>query len=233
MANGDASPDTVRSYRGEVACWVAWCHSEGFDPAAVTANHVKLYRQALVEGHYKPITIRWKLSIVRRFYEAARNAGLRLDNPVTGVKPPRVRHATEDFKYLCGDQLTQLLAVIPNPDKATGRDQIKLLRDLLIVTLMSLQALRTIEVNRANVEDLVQKGEHLTLLVRGKTRDRIAYLRPDTAARMKEYVTLRGEVPRDKEGMPLFTSLGIGTIVARLSRRHIRVRATSIYARLT
>ncbi len=43
--------------------------------------HVKRYRSALIEANYNPITIRWKLSIMRRFYEAARNAGLRPDNP--------------------------------------------------------------------------------------------------------------------------------------------------------
>ena len=65
VANGDASPDTVRSYRSEVALWVAWCASQNFDPATVTAMHIKRYRQALLEGGYKPITIRWKLTIVR------------------------------------------------------------------------------------------------------------------------------------------------------------------------
>jgi site-specific recombinase XerD len=57
---------------GEVAVWVAWCASQGFDPATVRAEHIKRYRQALLEANYKPITIRWKLTIVRRFYEAAR-----------------------------------------------------------------------------------------------------------------------------------------------------------------
>src|ERR1039458_9617521 len=97
VANGDASPDTVRSYRSEVTMWVSWCASQNFDPATVTPTHIKRYRQALLEGVYKPITIRWKLTIVRRFYEAARNAGLRADNPAAGVKSPRVRQATEDF----------------------------------------------------------------------------------------------------------------------------------------
>ena len=120
VANGDASPETVRSYRNEVAAWVAWCVTQHFDPATVTAVNIKRFRQALVEAGYKPVTIRWKLTIVRRFYEAARNAGLRIDNPAAGVKSPRVRQATEDFKYLCDDELDKLLAVIPNPDQATG-----------------------------------------------------------------------------------------------------------------
>jgi len=224
VANGDASPGTVRSYRSEVALWVAWCAEQNFDPATVTAMHIKRYRQELLEGGYKPITIRWKLTIVRRFYEAARNAGLRADNPAAGVKSPRVRQAAEDFKYLCDDQLAQLLAAIPNPDEATGAEKVKRLRNLLMVTMMALQGLRTIEVHRANVEDLTEKGESVTLLVRGKTRDRVAYLRPDMGRRVKEYLALRGTVERDGDGTPLFSALGNHRGGKRLSRRHIRVQ---------
>ncbi len=194
--------------------------------------HIKRYRQALIEAHYNPITIRWKLSIVRRFYEAARNAGLRPDNPAAGVKSPRVRQATEDFKYLCDEELAKLFAVIPDPDQAQGPEKVRRLRNLLMVSMMALQALRTIEVHRSNVEDVLEKGEHLTLLVRGKTRDRIIYLRPDTAKRMKEYVAVRGQVSRDKDGTPLFTTVGYLSGDARLSRRSIRVQ-TDKYLRLS
>jgi integrase len=127
---------------------------------------------------------------VRRFYEAARNAGLRADNPATGVKSPRVRQATEDFKCLCDDQLAHFLAAFPDPDRATGPEQVKRLRNLLMVTRMALQGLRTVEVHRADVEDLTERGEHLVLLVRGKTRDRIVYLRPDTAERLRAYLAV-------------------------------------------
>ena len=231
VANGDASQDTLRNYRNEVALWTAWCSQQGVDPATATATHLKQYRAALLEHHYAPISIRWKLSIIRRFYEAARNAGLRADNPAAGVRSPRVRQAAEDFKYLCDEELARFFSVIPNPDEATGEDQVRRLRSLLLISMMALQGLRTIEVHRANVEDLTEKGENLILLVRGKTRDRIAYLRPDTAKRMKEFLALRGKVEPDSSGTPLFTAVGIRGGGARLSRRHIR-QQTDKYLRL-
>ena len=77
----------MRNYRNEVELWVAWCAEQGIDPATATATHIKRLPAALMEANYNPITIRWKLSIVRRFYEAARNAGLRPDNPAAGVNP--------------------------------------------------------------------------------------------------------------------------------------------------
>lgn len=51
VASGDASDDTIRSYRSEVERWVAWCLEQGFDPAAVTTTEVKQYRQALIENN--------------------------------------------------------------------------------------------------------------------------------------------------------------------------------------
>ena len=96
--------------------------------------------------------------------------------------------------------------------------------------MMALQALRTIEVHRANVEDLAEKGGNLALLVRGKTRDRIVYLRPDTAVTDQ---AVRGAArrsrTRDAAGTPLFTRRGPSLPRIRLSRRiHSPRRRTSI-----
>jgi site-specific recombinase XerD len=222
VANGDASADTVHNYRNEVEMWAAWCIAQGFDPATVTTMHVKRYRSALIEANYNPVTIRWKLLIVRRFYDAARNAGLRPDNPAAGVKSPRVRRATEDFNYLCDEELAKLLSVIPDPDQTTGRDKLRRLRNLLMISLAGLHGLRTIEVQRANVEDVTEKGENIVLLVRGKTRDRIVYLRPDTGSRIKGYVALRGEVAADADGTPLFSTISYHC--HRLTRGCIRTQ---------
>jgi site-specific recombinase XerD len=220
LANGDASADTIRNYRSAVALWAAWCREQGIDPATATVNHVKQYRQILIEAGYSPGTIRWKLVIMGRFYEAARNAGLRTDNPAACVKGPRIRQAIEDFKYLSDSELTKFLAVLPNPEKATGPKKVHELRDLLMIDMMVLHGLRTIEVQRANTEDLVDKGANFALVVRGKTRDRLVYLRPDTRARMQEYVALGGETARDRDGTPLFST--IDGPRHRLTRTRIR-----------
>lgn len=229
VANGDASPDTIAGYRGVVQLWANWCFNEGIDPATVTVSHIKRYRQMLIERNLSPVTVRWNLMVVRRFYEAARNAGLRPDNPAAGVKGPRIRHAAEDFKYLSEEELAALLAAVPDPDHATGKEKVRRLRDLLMIGMMALQGLRTIEVTRASVEDLSARGEHLTLLVRGKTKDRIAYLRPDTAERLREYLAIRGQVAPDELGTPLFTN--ITKHPHRLGRSQVRLR-TSQYLRL-
>jgi len=229
LANGDASEDTIRNYRSTVGLWVAWCRDQGVDPATVTVTHVKRYRQALIEAEYSPGTIRWKLVVMGRFYEAARNAGLRPDNPATGVKPPRIRQAMEDFKYLSDSELAKFLSVLPDPERATGPEKVRGLRDLFMIDMMALHGLRTIEVQRANLEDLTDRGENFALIVRGKTRDRLVYLRPDTGIRMKEYLVLRGEVARDKDGTPLCSTTS--GECHRLTRTRIRA-ITVRYLRL-
>lgn len=229
VANGDASPDTIAGYRGVVESWVNWCFERGIDPATVTVHHIKHFRQTLIERNLSPVTVRWNLMVVRRFYEAARNAGLRMDNPAAGVKGPRIRHAAEDFKYLSEQELAALLAAVPDPDEASGKEKVRRLRDLLMIGMMALQGLRTIEVARASIEDLTEKGGHLTLLVRGKTKDRIAWLRPDTTARLKEFLAICGPVEHDEFGTPVFTNLA--KHAHRLGRSQVRLR-TSQYLRL-
>ena len=50
------------------------------------------------------------------------------------------------------------------------------------------------------------------VLVRGKTRYRIASLRPDMARRVKEYLALRGKVECDGAGTPLFPPRAITVV---------------------
>jgi integrase len=69
-----------------------------------------------------------------------------------------MRYATEDFKYLCDEELDKFLSVIPDPNQATGREKVWRLRNLLMIDLMALHGLRIIEVQRANVEDHDREG---------------------------------------------------------------------------
>src|SRR5215216_4633199 len=216
VANGDAAPDTIRGYRTQVESWVSWCKSQGINPAQATTEDVKAYRQDLVSAKYKPASIAHRLVILRRFYQAAVNAGLRADNPAAGVRPPREKRAAEDFGYLSEVELTLLLRSVPEAYKE------KSLRDRAMLALLGLQGLRTIEIERANVDDLQQRGETTALLVHGKGRDRLVYLRPDVLDALNEYLSLRSKVEPDGRGLALFASVGNFAGGNRISRRGIR-----------
>jgi site-specific recombinase XerD len=215
VAHGAATPDTQRGYWSQVRAWVAWCQAQACCLATAPTTAVKAYRQALVEAGYQPASIAHKLAVLRRFYAAAVAEGLRPDNPALGVHPPRDRRAPELLPYLAEGELVQLLALVPR--LATG----PALRDRALLALLAVQGLRTVEVARANVEDLYH-GDPVVLRVRGKMRDRLLPLRPDLAAVLQAYLATRGEVCQEATGTPLMAAVGNRAGGQRLSRRGIR-----------
>jgi site-specific recombinase XerD len=149
-----------------------------------------------------PGTIANKLTVLRRFYQAAVAAGLRQDNPAAGILPPREKKAAEDFGYLSEVELTLLFRAAPQLDKEGP------LRDRAILALFGLQGLRTVEIQRANRDDLQQRADGWALLVRGKFHDRLVYLRADVAEALNLYIDSQTHVVADVEGTPLFTCVG-------------------------
>ena len=94
------------------------------------------------------------------------------------------------------------------------------LRDKAMLALMGLHGLRTIEVERASVEDW--KPEAPLLLVRGKGHDRVVYLRKDVAEAITAYLIAREPVRTNSAGTPLFAAVGNFAGGGRISRRGIR-----------
>jgi len=212
VAAGDASPDTLRTYRAQVGAWVSWCAENAVDPATAGPEDVKLYRQDLVADGYRPATIGTKLTILRRFYAAAQAAGLRHDNPAAGIRPPRQKKAAEDFGYLSEVELTLLFRSAPPLEQEAA------LRDRALLALFGLQGLRTVEIARANQDDLQHRADGWALLVRGKAHDRLVYLRPDVAEALTAYLDHRDPPGDDPDGTPLFTAVGNRAHGRRLTR---------------
>jgi integrase/recombinase XerD len=216
VANGDATPDTIRSYRAQVGLWVEWCACNELDPATAGPDEVKRYRQHLVDTGLQPTTIANKLAILRRFYAAIQATGLRPDNPAVGIRPPGAKKAPEDFGYLSEIELTLLFRSAPALDSEAA------LRDRALLALLGLQGLRTVEIERANVDDLRRRGDDWALLVRGKYHDRLVYLRADVADALNSYLEVRASPITDEQGTPLFTAVGNRAGGNRISRRGVR-----------
>jgi site-specific recombinase XerD len=209
VAEGNASPDTVKGYFSQVRAWIDWCEESNINPAYATAEDIKHYRQWLVEREYTPGTINHKLVVLRRFYQALYDRHYRPDNPVANIKPPRDRSADDDINYLEGADLARLLNSIPKDNT----------RDLGIVMLLSLQGCRTVETHRANIDDIREDG---SMLIHGKYHDRIIYLRNDTRGILRHILGDSGERVHDYMGKPLFVAQGNRSAGKRLSRRSIR-----------
>src|SRR5262249_57925414 len=148
VANGDASADTIRGYRSQLAAWVSWCSDNEVDARTATVDDVKRYREDLVAQGRQATTIAHKLNVLRRVYAAAVAAGLRADNPAIGIRAPRDRRAPEDFGYLSEVELALLFRAVPHDQ------ELKHLRDRALLRPLSFQAVRTVEIARANLDDL-------------------------------------------------------------------------------
>jgi site-specific recombinase XerD len=221
VASGDASPDTLRTYRRQVAAWTAWCCEASVHPASATVADVKRYRRDLIDRGLASATIALRLAVLSRLYGAAKVAGLRADNPAAGVRPPRDKRPVDRFLCLTEVELALLFRAVPKD----GR--LKHLRDRAVLGLMGLQGLRTVEIARANVSDLREQADGASLLVRGKGRDRVAYLRDDVSQAIRSYLSARRATPPDADGLPLFLSASNSTQGHRLSRRGVRMLVDS------
>ena len=214
VAEGDASPATIRTYHAQAAQYVAWCQQQGVSPSTATENDIIAYRKYLVETGYKPTTIALKLAVVRRLYEAIQWRGLRDDNPAAGVKSPRDRTARDErVKYLPLDGLKQLLAA-PQGDGPLPR------RNRAILALMGVHGLRVSEVAGLKLDDLDLNEGVVTVLGKGR-KVRTVYLTDQTTQVLAAWLEVRGKVALD-EVHALFVVVGPNGPGTAIGARGIR-----------
>lgn len=207
----DASPNTVRTYRTSLRQW--FLYTKEHEIITPTANDVRQYRDQLLAKGLRPTTVQSYLMAVKQFFKWTEEAGFYKDiaKNVKGLKL-----GTEHKK----DYLTskQAATVLRNIDRTTLKGK----RDYAMLALMLTMALRTIEVSRANIEDLRVSGDVTVLYVQGK-----GHLEKDAPVRMPEaveeairaYLRARKEM---KSNAPLFASTSNNNFDQRLSTRSVR-----------
>jgi len=188
VANGDLREDTVKGYQQDFGAWMSWCRVNNVNPGAPTRQNVEAHRAEMIAAGLRPATIGRRLTVIRRFYQSAKDRGMIRLNPAAGVKPPTDRRISDRKKSLTPGQAERLLEVLPPTDTLKGK------RDRVIIGLMLLEGLRRVELHRANDGDIEEGLLGQRLLVHGKIRDRHKYPRADTLAALQEYILARGPV---------------------------------------
>jgi integrase/recombinase XerD len=219
VSAGDAADDTLLTYRRQIEQFLTWCDRAQLHPATILKEDLKRYRRWMVETKkFKPTTIALKLSVVRRFYQAAVDRGLISSNPALGIHPPREkRDPAERITYLDRTEVEQLLSSIPD------EDTVKSARDKALICIMALEGPRTVELHRANIADVVKQGRNIGIRVEGKRSIRVVPLTDDLASLLLRYLALRtDDGERLKPTTPLFIAVGNRAKNQRLSRRGIR-----------
>ena len=227
VGRGAASTDTVRTYTTQIKMFLRWCHTRALAPLLASRSDIKAYRRALHEQGFKTSTIALKLSAVRRLYDAALEAELIATNPALGIKPPYSRRDPAfGITFLEKVEVKQLLygvEVSTTKGRIAIDNLVKCARDLFMVEIMVSQGPRTVELHRANLEDIIGQGRKVGIKVLGKRQIRIVPLTDNLIKLLSNYLAARKQIGEElTPKSPLLVSVGNRSRGGRLSRSQIR-----------
>lgn len=206
----DASEKTVQSYKTALKQFFKWIADRGITQP--TREDVIFYRDSIAENH-KPTTVQSYLVAVKLFFKWTEQEGIYPDiaEHIKSVKIDK-EHKKDP---LSTNQARALLEII-DTSSLTGK------RDFAIIRLMLTGGLRTIEVARANIEDLKILGDSTVLFVQGKGHaEKAQYVKItyETERAIMEYLKARGNA-QPKEA--LFASTSNNNRGAGMTTRSIR-----------
>lgn len=205
----DVKESSKSTYRRTLKQYFSWIYKNGYSLNEITRQHVLEYKNELLNKGKSSLTVGSYITVVRKFYEWTESNKI-YPNVAKGVKSPTRIQAFRK-RPLSVEQINRLLDYFSNKD----------IRDYAIVNLLLRTGLRTIEVVRANVEDITFKGSQRVLLVQGKGRvdkDDFVILTDKTFEPIRRYLDTRGKVSGSE---PLFISNSNNSKGNRLTTRTI------------
>ena len=194
------------------------------DPASVTGWTYRTDNAgARVKVNCKPNTVNGYLRSVCQLFKWAAANGIYPDI-AANIHAPKVSHDTHHKEALTANDVLQIENSITEQAKKRTQDAQEAQKDtkgriqrtteqgkrLFAMYLLAVNAgLRTIEIHRANIKDLVTRGGQSWLYIWGKGHtepDQKKPLSPEVAAAVREYVESRTDHPTGSS--PLFVSTG-------------------------
>lgn len=206
----DASPKTVETYTKALRQFFKYLSVHGIRQPK--REDVIAFRDDLKASGLKPTTVQNYITATRIFFKWTEQEGLypNIAEHIKGAKLDK-NHKKD---YLTSRQAKEVLSSV---DKETEEG----LRNYAILSLMVTGGLRTIEVSRADVEDLRTLGENTVLFVQGKGREeKTEYIKISAPVEkaIRQYLKARQNV---EEGQPLFTSTSNNSKGNRITTRTV------------
>ena len=207
--NLDATPRTKETYLKGVKVFLTWCTKNNIKE--VTHATLIQYKEELMADK-KASTISMYMTSLKKLYKYLETKGIKnIASYLKGAK--QKRNYSKDPLTL--EQAKDLLNSI---DRTTKEGK----RNYALIHLLLTTGLRTIEIERANVEDIRNVANNSVLYVMGKgrdTKDEYVKLTYETLKAINEYLATR-DIKDNKE--PLFISYSDRTNGKRLKTRSIR-----------
>ena len=210
ISSQDVSESSRKLYTRTLSQYFVWMERERKSLSTLTRKDVLEYKDYLQGENLSSLTISSYITAVRKFYEWAEGEKL-YPNIAKGIKTPRRQQAFKK-QHLTDAKSKELLEHFQNQS----------LRDYAIANLILRTGLRTIEVVRANIEDITFKGERRILKVWGKGRlekDDFVVLSEKAYLPIRNYLAVARKGA--KSGEPLFTSTSHQNYGERLTTKTI------------
>lgn len=192
-----------------------WIQGTGRRVDALTVADLIAYKDSLFTAGKSPLTVASYINSLRRFYEWT-EANKIYPNIARGVHAPKRQQAFRK-QPLTVEQVGNLLRY----ERAEQSP-----RDYAIINLLVRTGLRTVEVIRANVGDIVYKGGQRVLMVQGKGRDsKDNFVILTEAAYLPIFEYLKTRPDGSNPEAPLFTSNSNRNTGGRLTTRAVSMIA--------
>ena len=207
LSECDIRANSKNVYRRGLLYFFKWVEQTGRTISDLTRADIITFKDSLLATHSN-LSVAGYLVALRRFYEWCEGNKL-YPNIAKGVKSPKRKNAYLK-EHLRENQIHDLLKHYEGN-----------LRDFAIVNLLLRTGLRTIEVVRANVEDITFKGGQRILRVWGKGRDdkdTFVVLTDKAYAPIRAYLDTRKSATLKE---PLFISTSNRNLCGRLTTRTI------------
>lgn len=206
----DIKQKSKETYRKSIKQFFIYLSDNGIK--APERTDILGYKELLKKRELSAYTISSYIVSVRKFFEYAESVKIypNIAKSIKGAKQPR------GFRKdaLTVEQVKRLFSEI---DISTLEGK----RNFALINLLVRTGLRTIEILRANIEDIRQEGGEALLYIQGKGRDskdNFCLLTEETLNPIRDYLTSRGAL-KDKD--PLFSSLSDRNKDKRLTTRSI------------
>jgi integrase/recombinase XerD len=205
------SNHSVKAYGRDLTDFLRHMQAQGVTPLEVTADHVKLYKRALLEAGMATATVARRLSVLRGAYKQLAAKGLvswETAQDIAAVKAAGVQK--NSTPSLTQRQAVALLEAIPT-------DSLQGIRDLALMSVFFLTGCRVSAVTGACVGHLETDGVDHYLNVTEKRNKKRRKILLDAARPLLAYIERAG-IKGDREGS-LFRPLTPDGLA--LVRRHM------------